>query len=67
MYVPYPTLFTHFPLKKFLFEPSNFDNKTCQYSSTSLTDTIFRGEDVDKYTSFDNGVYYMVRGEQAKY
>jgi hypothetical protein len=50
-----------------LFKSFDLDDKECQYAYTSLFDTVFKGEDTDKYTSMDNGVcYIMVRGEQAK-
>jgi hypothetical protein len=48
----------------FLFGSDYWDSKKCQYAHTSLIDAIFKGEDIDKYTSLDNGVCYMMRGKK---
>lgn len=47
-----------------LFDSYAWDPEKCQFVYTSLIDTIFKGEDEDKYTSLDNGICFWIREKQ---
>jgi transcription initiation factor TFIID subunit 2/histone acetyltransferase MYST3 len=60
-----PRLKGYFVPPNILFEHQYWDSRRCQYAYTSLIDTIFIGEDVDKYTSLDNGFCFMMSGKET--